>query len=150
MVQWQGQPDARFVCAGFPVLVYKSGVKIIAANNEVMDRPTFEATVANFTRGGVDRFVIRWRENRRTMVGEWEGDDLRSTGEAGYLQYGRDPAAIARIRPRRSCAPKSPAFLPKPTARSPISSNGETVELDGESVPRCLLFPIYLAASERG
>ncbi len=88
MIGWQGQPDIRFVCAGFPVLVYKSGIKIIIENNKAMNRPTFEAMLANFLIGGVDQFIIHWPENRSTLVGEWDGDNLRSTGQAGYLQFG--------------------------------------------------------------
>lgn len=88
MVQWQGKPDIRFVCTGFPILVYKNGVKIIVENNEIMNRLTFEAMLANFTNRNGNQLVIRWPENRRTIVGKWKGDDLQSTGKAGYLQFG--------------------------------------------------------------
>ena len=88
MVLWQGQPDGRFECGGFPVLVYKSGVKIIAENNEIMNRPSLEAMFANFTYGNVNHFVIPSVENRRTQVGVLKGGSIYSAGKAGYLQFG--------------------------------------------------------------
>jgi len=88
MIRWQGQPDVRFVCTNFPILVYKNGVKIVRDNNPAMNRPGLDAALASFTEGKVDRLVVRWPENRPTLVGEWKNDDLQSTGRAGYLQVG--------------------------------------------------------------
>lgn len=88
MVRWQGEPDVRFFCTGFPVLVYKNGINVIVENNSFMNRPTLDTMVADFSNGSVNHFVIPSVENRRTQVGELKGGSIYSAGKAGYLQFG--------------------------------------------------------------
>ena len=79
IIRINGQPDARFICNGFPILVYYKGLQVIIPLAE---------RFRNFLKGRVDSVIIREQSDRPTLVGKWKDRVLYSTGNAGCLQFG--------------------------------------------------------------
>jgi hypothetical protein len=79
VIRIQGEPDARFVCDGYPVLVYNEGIQV--------EIPVAEG-IQSLLDGSTDRITIRSQSELRTEVGNWREKVLYSTGKAGWLQFG--------------------------------------------------------------
>lgn len=88
MIRWQGKPTLRFICAGYPILVYQNGINIVIKNNTVMDRPSLETKLTNFINKKINDLTLDQYDGMQTAVGTLDMDTVVSNGEAGYLQFG--------------------------------------------------------------
>lgn len=78
VIRMNGKPDIKFVCDGFPVLVYGNGLKTTVPVNEGLQN-LLKKKLAELAIGPGDLF---------TDVGQWRQGALFSTGKEGWLQFG--------------------------------------------------------------
>ena len=81
VIRIHGPADARFICAGYPVLVYRAGLD---ANRPAILIETYQGAAS--AEGGSE---FRLTNNRSSnMVGRWEDGAILSTGAPGALLFG--------------------------------------------------------------
>jgi hypothetical protein len=78
-VRIYGQPDARFLCVGYPVLIYYDGLEGML--------PLVER-IRNLNDEKVDKVILREQGDILSAVGQWREGALFSMGKMGWLQFG--------------------------------------------------------------
>ncbi len=78
IIRFHGRPDARFLCEGYPVLVYKNGLNVVIP---------FAERVFLFNKGKVDKLIIKASE-MPSDVGQNKEGALFSSGKMGWLLFG--------------------------------------------------------------
>lgn len=88
VIRLHGQPDTRFVCTGYPVLVYLNGLDATLPPRSVPLPVTMIDSHQNFIIEKFHELILREKMQMFTYGGIWRQDSLYSSGEAGWLLYG--------------------------------------------------------------
>lgn len=117
IVRVHGQPDARFTCAGYPVLVYNDGLE---TSVDIKKR------LSDLAEGKVDKVTLVGQNEILTDVGRWHDGVLFSTGKNGWLEFGpyiKLPSGNYRVEWNGEVTSGSPEQIGSADVSSNIGAN---------------------------